>query len=127
MVVLVSIGLWMSSADTHAQTDRANPYGVLPYHNPQELQDLVNLDDRQLQDRINTDWNNLRKTLDRFFPPGLVITPHRQGFAGPQQGCLQNRSAPACRTYMRELITINKQKEQQGGSLLHNPWAVTPQ
>lgn len=125
-MVFLSIGLAIGGANTHAQANRANSVDALPYHNPQELQVLVSLDDHQLQNRINTDWNNLRKTLDRFFPSGLLLTPHRHAFAGPQQACLQSRSAGACRIYMRDLIEINKQKERQGGSLLFNPWAATP-
>jgi hypothetical protein len=125
MLMLASIALWVCCANTYAGPSRANPLDALPYHNPKVLQDLVDLSDQQLQARINTDWNKIRETLDRFYPPGLVLTPHR-AFAGPQQACLQNRSVAACRIYMRDLIEINKHKEQQGGSLLLNPWAATP-
>jgi hypothetical protein len=125
MLMLASIALWVCCANTHAGTSRANPFDALPYHSPKELQGLVKLDDTQLQARINTDWNKIRETLDRFYPAGLALTPHR-AFAGPQQACLQNRSVAACRIYMRDLIEINKQKEQQGGSLLLNPWGSTP-
>lgn len=133
VTVPVSIALWVSCAHTHAQTVGENPREVLPSQDTKELVDLVNLDDRQLQARINTDWNRIRETLDRFSPPASAANNrNRQGFAGPQQACLQNRLASACRTYMRELIELNKQKEQQGekeqqgGSLLLNPWGATP-
>ncbi|MDB5771979.1 MAG: hypothetical protein JWM42_2353 [Burkholderia sp.] len=123
MMVSAGCGLCAISPYPHAQAARANPYDV---PEPRELQELVKLDDRQLQSRIDTDWTNLRKTLDRFLPPGMESGPHRPSFVGPQKECLENRSASACKIYMRELIAINKPKDQQGGSLLLNPWASTP-
>ncbi|MEN3293845.1 MAG: hypothetical protein V7642_3098 [Burkholderiales bacterium] len=119
ITMFVSIALWVCCANTHAQTSRANGADVL-------LQDLINLDDHQLQGRIESDWAEIRATLDRSLPPGQVAAPRPHGFAGPQQACLQSRTAAACRIYMRDLVVINKQKEQQGGSLLLNPWAATP-
>ncbi|MEN3292416.1 MAG: hypothetical protein V7642_1669, partial [Burkholderiales bacterium] len=119
VIVLFGIGSSISTPSLHAQTARAPSPDAQPYRDPQVLQDLLKLDDAQLQSRLNSDWAAIRQTLDGFAPP---VTAYRasKSFAGTQDACLRIRSLAACRTYMSNLVEINKGKQWQG-SLLANP------
>jgi hypothetical protein len=99
----------------HAQI---NVFDVLPYRNPQTLQQWMKLDDAQFTRLLDTRFDHVHKVLDRYYPPDLVIVPIPLGFAGPQQSCLTypTSHAPlACRIYMGDLIAIMlaKQKKAQ--------------
>lgn len=122
LTALVSIALWIFDGNLHAQTPGASSMDAVPYSDPQPLQDLLNLDDAQLQNRLNNDWNQVRQTLDRFSPSGSAASPTPRAFAGSQDECLRTRSQAACRVYLGNLVAINKEKQQQGG-LLSNPLA----
>lgn len=118
ITLLVGIALLIGSANSRAQSGHATSFDV--------LQQLLRLDDQALQDRIDSDWSSIRTSLDQTSSSGPVRTRHRQGFAGPQQACLQTRAVAACRIYTRELVELQQKKEQHHGSLLLNPWAATP-
>jgi hypothetical protein len=122
MMALVSIGLGIGGGNLHAQATGTSSLAALPYRNPQPLQDLLNLDDIRLQNRLNNDWNQVRQTLELFFPAGSATFGTSRAFAGSRSECLRNRSAAACRAYLSNLVAINKEKQQQGG-LLANPLA----
>jgi hypothetical protein len=122
MMALVSIGLGIGGGNLHAQATGSGSLEALPYRDPQPLQDLLNLDDTRLQNRLNNDWDQVRQTLELFFPAGSATSGTSRAFAGSQSECLRNRSAVACRVYLSNLVTINKEKQQQGG-LLANPLA----
>ncbi|MES2537578.1 MAG: hypothetical protein V4632_17095 [Pseudomonadota bacterium] len=101
---------------TQAQT--TNVFDVLPYRNPQTLEQWMRLDDARFQSLLDNRFDHVHVVLDRYFPPDLVIVPIPLGFAGPQQACLTYPSshAPlACRIYMGDLIAImlTKQKKVQ--------------
>jgi hypothetical protein len=122
MLALASIAAGAGGGNLHAQVPGTSAFESLPYRNPQPLQDLLDLNDAQLQNRLNNDWNQVRQTLEGFFPAGTATSATPRAFAGSQNECLQNRTAPACRVYLSNLVEVNKEKQKQGG-LLANPLA----
>lgn len=98
-----------------------SPFASAPLNDPQPLQQLIGLDDSEFLRRL-FDTSRGPDLLDRFFPPGTVIFPMSHGFAGTQDACLRMRSAPACRLYVHDLITINEEKGPQN-RVFSNPFA----
>lgn len=108
-------------AQAQEAASETSPFATAPFSDPMPLQQLIDLEDREFL-RLLFDTSRGPKLLDRFFPPDTVIFPMSHGFAGTQDACLRTRSAPACRLYVHDLITINEEKGPQNRAF-SNPFA----
>ncbi len=101
-----------------------DPFDALPYRPPQQLQQLVDLDDAQFQSLISeNDGTNFRAIVANFDPPGSPIFPISHGFAGVRETCLTSSIVVACRLYLTDLLTIYREKEK-GASVTTNPFGT---
>lgn len=99
-----------------------NPFDVLPDRNPQELQQLLELDDTQFNEALQeNNGARFRSIVSAFDPPGTSVFPVSHGFAGAKQACLVARVAVACRLYVNDLLAVQHER-QNAGAVSNNPF-----
>jgi len=104
-----------------AAQDR-NPFDTLPDRNPQELQQLLELDDAQFNNAVQeNNGARFRSIVSAFDPPGMAVFPISHGFAGVRQACLETRAAVACRLYVSDLLAVQRERQNAAG-VSNNPF-----
>lgn len=104
-----------------AAQDR-DPFDALPDRNPQELQQLLELDDAQFNNAVQeNNGARFRSIVSAFDPPGTSVFPVSHGFAGVRQACLVARTPVACRLYVSDLLAIQRERQNAAG-VSNNPF-----
>lgn len=106
-----------SSTSVYAQTEHLarDPFAVVPFYDPQRLQEIAALDDQSFVSQLFAPSGNVT-LIEQLFPSENAVFPVSHGFAGVQNACLRTRMALACRLYVDDLIDINQRNAPQGGA-----------
>lgn len=99
-----------------------DPFDSLPDRNPQELQQLLDLDDTQFS-RLLQENNGarFRSVVSAFDPSGATVFPLSHGFAGTKRACLVASTTAACRLYVSDLLAIQRER-QNAAAVSSNPF-----
>jgi len=85
---------------------------------------LLDLDDTQFNNAVQeNDGARFRSIVSAFDPPGTHIFPISHGFASARQICLAARNATACRFYVRDLLAIQRER-QDAAEASNNPFTT---
>jgi hypothetical protein len=94
-------------AQAQAEYSLPDPFAVVPFYDPQGLQEIASLDDETFLNRLFGSSGNVL-LIDQLFPPDLPVFPISHGFAGVQQACRRTGNTYACRLHVDDLISINQ-------------------